>query len=72
MRTVTDSHHRYPIRMTWTGNTGTGTAHSRGYDRAHEYSVPGKLRRRTGVTLTETPLMFPIVSMRRGCWPLSA
>ena len=34
--------HLYPIRMTWTGNTGTGTAHYRGYDRAHEYSVPGK------------------------------
>ena len=34
--------HRYPIRMTWTGNIGTGTAHYRGYDRAHEYSVPGK------------------------------
>ncbi len=34
--------HSYPIRMTWTGNTGTGTAHYRGYQRTHEYSVPGK------------------------------
>ncbi|MFA5910469.1 MAG: OsmC family protein [Vicinamibacterales bacterium] len=34
--------HLYPIRMTWTGNTGTGTANYRTYDRAHEYSVPGK------------------------------
>ena len=28
--------------MTWTGNTGTGTAQYRGYERSHEYSVPGK------------------------------
>jgi organic hydroperoxide reductase OsmC/OhrA len=34
--------HHYPIRMTWTGNTGTGTRDYRGYERAHEYSVPGK------------------------------
>ena len=34
--------HSYPIRMTWTGNTGTGTADYRGYQRAHEYSAPGK------------------------------
>ena len=34
--------HSYPVRMTWTGNTGTGTAEYRGYERAHEYSVPGK------------------------------
>jgi organic hydroperoxide reductase OsmC/OhrA len=34
--------HSYPIRMTWTGNTGAGTADYRGYQRAHEYSVPGK------------------------------
>jgi organic hydroperoxide reductase OsmC/OhrA len=38
------SHHQhlYPIRMEWTGNTGTGTADYRGYQRAHEYSVAGK------------------------------
>lgn len=34
--------HLYPIRMTWTGNTGTGTSDYRAYHRAHEYSVPGK------------------------------
>src|SRR5688500_4887722 len=34
--------HHYPIRMKWTGNTGTGTREYRGYQRAHEYSVPGK------------------------------
>jgi organic hydroperoxide reductase OsmC/OhrA len=34
--------HFYPIRMTWTGNTGTGTGHYKGYERTHEYSVPGK------------------------------
>ena len=34
--------HHYPIRMAWTGNTGTGTADYRGYQPAHEYSVPGK------------------------------
>ena len=28
--------HLYPIRMTWTGNTGTGTADYCGYDRTHE------------------------------------
>lgn len=28
--------------MTWTGNTGSGTANYRAYDRTHEYSVPGK------------------------------
>lgn len=34
--------HHYPIRMKWTGNTGMGTREYRGYERAHEYSVPGK------------------------------
>lgn len=35
-------HHHYPITMKWTGNTGNGTRDYRGYERAHEYSVPGK------------------------------
>lgn len=35
-------HHHYPVHMKWTGNTGTGTRDYRGYERAHEYSVPGK------------------------------
>lgn len=39
---MADKQHSYPIRMTWTGNTGTGTREYRGYERAHEYSVPGK------------------------------
>ena len=34
--------HHYPIRVKWTGNTGAGTRDYRGYERAHEYSVPGK------------------------------
>jgi organic hydroperoxide reductase OsmC/OhrA len=34
--------HLYPIRMQWTGNTGTGTSHYKAYERTHEYSVPGK------------------------------
>jgi organic hydroperoxide reductase OsmC/OhrA len=34
--------HHYPVRMQWTGNTGAGTREYRGYERAHEYSVPGK------------------------------
>lgn len=34
--------HHYPIQMKWTGNTGTGTGEYRSYERAHEYSVPGK------------------------------
>ena len=34
--------HHYPIRMKWTGNPGAGTREYRGYERAHEYSVPGK------------------------------
>ena len=36
------TNHCYPIRMRWTGNTGTGTRNYRGYERAHEYSVSGK------------------------------
>ena len=34
--------HHYPIHMKWTGNAGTGTRDYRSYQRAHEYSVPGK------------------------------
>ena len=35
-------HHHYPVHMKWTGNTGAGTRDYRGYERAHEYLVPGK------------------------------
>jgi organic hydroperoxide reductase OsmC/OhrA len=38
----TGKQHHYPVHMKWTGNTGTGTREYRGYERAHEYSVPGK------------------------------
>jgi len=39
---MVDASHLYPVRMTWTGNTGSGTAHYKGYERTHEYSVSGK------------------------------
>jgi len=35
-------HHHYPVHVKWTGNTGAGTRDYRSYERAHEYSVPGK------------------------------
>ena len=34
--------HRYTTTLTWTGNTGEGTASYRGYERAHEIAVEGK------------------------------
>ncbi len=34
--------HTYSVTVTWTGNTGAGTVGYRGYERAHEVSVPGK------------------------------
>lgn len=34
--------HTYTVTVTWTGNTGAGTAHYRGYERAHEITVHGK------------------------------
>jgi organic hydroperoxide reductase OsmC/OhrA len=34
--------HRYTVALKWTGNTGTGTAGYRAYERAHELSVEGK------------------------------
>jgi len=34
--------HAYTVTVTWTGNTGAGTAHYRGYERAHEIFVRGK------------------------------
>ena len=37
-----EKQHTYTVRMSWTGNTGRGTADYRAYERAHEYSVPGK------------------------------
>lgn len=35
-------HHRYLVRVMWTGNTGSGTANYHGYSRDHEISAPGK------------------------------
>jgi organic hydroperoxide reductase OsmC/OhrA len=34
--------HRYEVTITWTGNTGTGTAGYRNYERSHEISAAGK------------------------------
>ena len=34
--------HHYTTQLMWTGNTGTGTAHYRSYDRDHILSVTGK------------------------------
>jgi organic hydroperoxide reductase OsmC/OhrA len=34
--------HRYALRLTWTGNTGTGTSSYRAYRRDHEISCAGK------------------------------
>ncbi|HTQ53768.1 MAG TPA: OsmC family protein [Bryobacteraceae bacterium] len=31
--------HRYPVTVTWTGNTGTGTSSYRGYQRSHEITA---------------------------------
>jgi organic hydroperoxide reductase OsmC/OhrA len=33
--------HRYTVDVEWTGNTGSGTATYRGYERRHEISEPG-------------------------------
>lgn len=34
--------HHYEVRVTWTGNTGTGTAAYRGYERSVEVETDGK------------------------------
>lgn len=34
--------HRYQIKVTWTGNRGTGTSGYREYDRSHVISAEGK------------------------------
>jgi organic hydroperoxide reductase OsmC/OhrA len=34
--------HSYTVTVTWTGNTGAGTANYRGYERSHEVIVRGK------------------------------
>lgn len=39
---MTEKHHRYAVRVTWTGNTGAGTAAYQCYERAHDISAEGK------------------------------
>jgi organic hydroperoxide reductase OsmC/OhrA len=34
--------HRYATTLTWTGNTGEGTASYRSYERAYEVAAEGK------------------------------
>jgi organic hydroperoxide reductase OsmC/OhrA len=34
--------HKYSVRVTWTGNKGTGTSGYRDYERTHEISAEGK------------------------------
>jgi organic hydroperoxide reductase OsmC/OhrA len=34
--------HRYTLKVTWTGNTGRGTAGYRAYERSHEIASTGK------------------------------
>ena len=39
---MAETHHRYEIKVTWTGNTGTGTASYSSYQRSFEISGAGK------------------------------
>lgn len=39
---VSSRTHEYGVAVRWTGNTGSGTANYRDYDRAHDVSVAGK------------------------------
>ena len=34
--------HTYQAKITWTGNTGTGTSGYKDYERSHTISIPGK------------------------------
>ena len=36
------SEHHYAVTVTWTGNSGGGTASYRGYDREHLVEIAGK------------------------------
>jgi organic hydroperoxide reductase OsmC/OhrA len=38
---MTGREHRYQVALEWTGNTGTGTAGYRTYERRHEIGAPG-------------------------------
>jgi len=39
---MAEKEHRYAVKVTWTGNTGTGTKTYRGYEREHDISAGGK------------------------------
>ena len=39
---MSDRRHKYTVDLVWTGNTGTGTASYRSYERAHEIRATGK------------------------------
>ncbi|MBY6362100.1 OsmC family protein [Rhodococcoides corynebacterioides] len=38
---MTDTRHTYSVSVTWTGNSGAGTASLRSYSRDHEIEAPG-------------------------------
>jgi organic hydroperoxide reductase OsmC/OhrA len=40
---LAEKQHHYAVRVVWTGNTGTGTATYRGYERAHDIQANGKV-----------------------------
>src|ERR1700712_2223006 len=39
---MTEKQHVYAVKVSWTGNEGTGTASSQAYSRAHRVSASGK------------------------------
>ena len=39
---MAEKQHHYDVRVTWTGNQGSGTASHRGYSRAHSIEAQGK------------------------------
>ncbi|QBI52663.1 OsmC family protein [Streptomonospora litoralis] len=39
---MADKHHHYEVRVTWTGNTGSGTAGYRAFERAHDVEAAGR------------------------------
>lgn len=41
-KTVADKSHNYEVRVTWTGNTGSGTRSYRAFDRSHDIAYEGR------------------------------
>lgn len=39
---MAEKHHEYTVQVIWTGNSGTGTASYRSYERAHDILAIGK------------------------------